>query len=397
MEVLFNTVIFLTSFLFVLSALVFFHELGHYSVARFFKVAVERFSIGFGKPLYRWTSKKTGVQWMICRIPLGGYVKFLGDAGAGSNPDRDKLDMIKAELAAQDGVSVEDCFHFKPLWQRFLVVLAGPVANFILAATIFAVIAMWVGTQDVRSVVTGVLTGSAADAADIRIGDRFVTLSGQNVELGNDFISLVALSSGRELIAEIERDGEILTLPVTPRRQLREDFIGGKNNIGTMGVFIGGEENFVSTRYSPLQAGLYGFGQVYETIALTGLYVKRIFTGKEDGKALGGVARIATMTGKVAVDTANLEISWSQRVKTMVLRLLSLAAALSVGLGVANLMPIPVLDGGHLLYYGYEALSGRPLSEKAQEFGFKMGFTLLLLLMVILTWNDIGYIRSIFS
>lgn len=391
------TVIFATSFILVISALVFFHELGHYSVARAFNIAVERFSIGFGKPLAKWTAK-SGTEWTINSIPLGGYVKFLGDAGAASNPDIKELERIKTSLeAGERKVAVEDCFHFKPLWQRVLVVLAGPMANFILAIIIFAGLAQFLGTQDTKSVVIDVQANSAAEAAGVKVGDTFITMDGNDVSMARDLISYVALRSDTEIEAVMIRDDASETLMITPRSQEREDFIGGKNKIGTIGVRIGGRDAIVTTQYNPLTSLTYGVSQVGETIGMTGRYIGRIFTGREDGKALGGVVRIATMTGKTAVDSAKLELPIPQRLKIMVLNLIQLSAALSIGLGVANLMPIPVLDGGHLLYYGYEAVAGRPLDMKKQELGFKIGFAFLLTLMVVLTWNDIEYIRSLLS
>jgi len=395
------TLIFAASFLIVISALVFFHELGHYSVARAFNVAVERFSIGFGKPIAKWTAK-SGTEWTINSIPLGGYVKFLGDAGAASNPDTAELDRIKtsletATMSGERSVSIEDCFHFKPLWQRVLVVLAGPMANFLLAIIIFAALAQTIGTRDFKSLVTSVAPLGAAEAAGVKIGDQFLTMDGKDVSKANDLISYVALRSDNEIETRLLRGNDTITLTVTPQSLERKDFIGGRNKIGTIGVGVGGRDAEVRVTYNPLTSLQYGVGQVGSTIGMTGRYIGRIFTGAEDGKALGGVVRIATMTGKTAVDSAKLDVPIPQRLKIMVLNLIQLSAALSIGLGVANLMPIPVLDGGHLLYYGYEAVAGRPLDMKKQELGFKIGFAFLLTLMVVLTWNDIGYIRSLFS
>jgi len=356
---LFYACVFALSFIIVISSLVFFHELGHYSVARFFNVAVERFSIGFGKPLTRWKAK-SGTEWTINAIPLGGYVKFLGDAGAASNPDTDRLEQMKAEIEAG---------NFKPLWQRVLIVLAGPVANFILAIVIFASIAMIIGTREIRSVVLDVLPESAAQHAGVMAGDQFLTLDGKDVSLSSDLIAYVALRSDVTLMARVERGGQFVEFPITPKKQVRKDFIGGDNQVGTIGVRIGGENAVMQRNYGVFSGLNYGVSEVGRSIAMTGTYIGRIFTGKEDGKALGGVVRIATMTGKTAVDTVKLELSVMDRLKAMALNLLQLSAALSIGLGVANLMPIPVLDGGHFL----------------------------MTLLVILTWNDIGYISSLSS
>ncbi len=397
MSILLSVPIFIISFLVVISILVFFHELGHYSVARLFKVHVERFSVGFGKPIYRKTAK-SGTEWVVSRIPIGGYVKFLGDAGVASNPDADHLKEIREELIAK-GIedNIQDCFHFKPLWQRALIVLAGPVANFILAVVFFAVVAMFVGRITVKSVVQEIQPDSAAAEAGLQVGDTILTLNGKDVRDSEKLIGMVALSSGETLTAEIERDGYKLSLPITPRRQLREDGIGGKNAIGTIGAIIGGDENVERVSYSPLGAVGRGVEQCVNTITLTGTYMKRIFAGKEDGSAFGGPTRIATMTGKSAVDIVNLDVTAGQKLKILFLQFLTLSAALSVGLGIANLMPIPALDGGHLLFYGYEAIAGHPLSEAKQEFGFRIGFAILMMAFVYLTINDISYVRSFFS
>ena len=392
-----NTLLFGVSFIAVLSALVFFHELGHYSVARLFKVSVERFSIGFGKPIAKWKAK-SGTEWTINRIPMGGYVKFAGDAGAVSNPDKEELERMRQSIERSGAsIGVEDCFHFKPLWQRFLIVLAGPVANFVLAILIFAGLALWLGAPELKSVVTSVQDGSAAEAADVQVGDHLLTLNGHDVSLGNDLSTYVSLRSGETLQATAKRNGEIINFQITPRRKKREDFIGGQNAIGTIGVGMGGADNYKLRKFGPIEALGHGTLEVKKTLAATGTYVGRIFTGRENGSALGGPVRIATITGKSAVDAASRDLPFGQKLKGVVITLLSIGAALSIGLGVANLMPIPVLDGGHLLYYGYEAVAGRPLSERKQEFGFKIGLSFLLTLFVILTWNDIGYVRSFFS
>ena len=391
---LINTPIFLLSFLLVLGALVFFHELGHYGVAKLFGTDIERFSIGFGKPIAQWT-RKSGEIWSIGRIPLGGYVKFRGDAGGASNPDRDELAKLKDNLEA-DGKNVSSCFHFKPLYQRVLIVLAGPMANFLLAVIITASLALSYGTVSFKSVVASVSPDSPAAAAGIQQGDHFQTMNGDDVREYQQLVGYIAVRSGVPIETVIDRNGEIITTTVTPIRSERKDFIGGRNNIGTIGVGLS-NQSVQRVDHNVGSAVQHGVSDLVLTVKTTGTYIGRIFTGDEDGKALGGVARIATMTGKTAVDISQQETTLKQRARNMIYALLSLGAALSIGLGVANLMPIPALDGGHLLYYGYEALAGRPLSEQKQEFGFRIGFAVLLGLFVVLTFNDIGYIRSLFT
>ena len=391
---LLNTPIFMISFLLVLGGLVFFHELGHYSVAKFFKTDIERFSIGFGKPIAEWT-RKSGEIWSVGRIPLGGYVKFRGDAGGASNPDREELAKLKDDLEAQ-GQEASRCFHFKPLYQRVLIVLAGPMANFLLAIIITASLALTYGTVSFKSVISSVAEGSPAAAAGIEPGDFILTMNGDDVEEYQQLVGYIAVRSGVPINTVIGRNGEIITTTVTPERTQRKDFIGGKSNIGTIGVLLS-NQSMERMDHNVASAVEHGVSDLILTVKTTGTYIGRIFTGKEDGKALGGVARIATMTGKTAVDISQQETTVRKRLRNMIYALLSLGAALSIGLGVANLMPIPALDGGHLLYYGYEAVAGRPLSEQKQEFGFRIGFAVLLGLFVVLTFNDIGYIRSLFT
>ena len=391
-----DTLIFLTSFLVVLSFLVYFHELGHYSVARFFNVAVERFSIGFGKPIAQWTAKN-GTKWSIGRIPLGGFVKFLGDASGASNPDAEALEKLKSEVREEGDVPLDQIFHFKPVWQRILVVLAGPVFNFILAIAIFAGLGLTMGSYYVESEVGSVLPDSAAEAAGVEVGDKILTMDGKDVSDFNELRRYVVLRSNNNIETIVERNGREVELILTPRRVEEKDFIGGKASGGKIGIGLAENPTFVPIKYSPVEALGFGVTEVKDTIAMTGHYIGRIFKGKEDGKQLGSIVKIATMTGKSAVDAANADVPFGERMQMILLRLLTLAASLSIALGVANLMPIPVLDGGHLVYYSYEAVAGRPLSQKKQEIGFRFGFAVLLTLFVILTVNDIGYVASIFS
>lgn len=385
------------SFILVLSFLVFFHELGHYSVARFFGIAVDRFSIGFGKPIWRRTSK-AGVEWVVSRIPLGGYVKFSGDAGAASNPDIEQLEKIRANYQANpNGPAVEDVFHFRPVWQRALVVLAGPVANFILAIILFAGIGLTVGVQFSTPEVSSVTEGRPADIAGFEVGDKILALDGKAMKSPSAVSQYLRLRSDTVIEALVERNGVELSLSVKPERTEIRDEIGGLSKVGLIGIGISAGEGEVEEIDNPLEAVGYGFSQTGEVLSSTGTYLARLFTLKEDGKQLGSVIKIATVTGKVAADTAQADAPLGVKFRAWVLRMAFLAASISIALGVANLMPLPVLDGGHLLYYSYEAIVGRPLSQEKQEFGFKIGFAVLLTLFVVLTVNDFGYVMSMRS
>lgn len=394
-EMLFSTLIFVLSFIFVLSLLVFIHEMGHYSVARLFKVSVERFSLGFGKPWYERTAK-SGTLWTIGRIPLGGYVKFLGDAGAASNPDQEQLKKIKAEMNEKHGTdSWKSCFHFKPLWQRTLVVLSGPMANFILAAIIYMGFAMFLGISSRTAVIGSVSPGTVAEKAGFQAGDEILSINNDEIDNWRDVQQYVTLRSGEPLSVIVKRDATPVELDVVPQRTTRRDMVNGKFTGGMIGISWGGD--FSHELYSPVKAAEFGVETVIDSVSSTILYIGRIFKGKEDGKALGGIVKIAAITGKAGMDASAVDGSVGVKAQALFLTLMELAAALSVGLGFANLMPIPVLDGGHLVYYGYEAVMRRPLGERAQEIGFRVGFAALITLFLVLTWNDIGYVPDLFD
>lgn len=390
-----NGLITILSFGFVLGLLVFIHELGHYAMGRVFGVAVERFSIGFGRPLLRYKAK-SGTEWVLARFPLGGYVKFLGDAGAASNPDTEELTKLKADMDSKHGTDVwKSCLHFKPLYQRALVALAGPIANFILAAVIFAGLAWGVGTDKRFAEIQEVIPGGPAARAEFMAGDKILTINGKDASGVGQVINILTLSSGDELKVTVLRGEKQIDLFVTPERRAKKDGIGGKMSGGVIDVKIGGAS--IHKDYNFKEASVYGVTNVGASLAMTGKYIGRIFRGKENGKALGGPLRILAVTGKVGIMSAQVDGGFGAKIKVVFLNLMSLAAMLSVGLGFANLMPIPVLDGGHLMYYGYEAVMRRPLGARAQEIGFSIGFAVLITLFLVLTLNDIGYIPSLFN
>ena len=380
---LLNISVFILSFLMLITFLVYFHELGHYLTARLFKVSVEKFSIGFGKPIFQWKSKN-GTIWSLGRIPLGGYVKFseIDNQKNGVVPHTEKNDMLFTEI---------------PVLQRMLVVLAGPIFNFILAIAIFASLSFTLGSYKVESIVGTVLEGSPADKAGFLVGDKILSMDNVNVSNFNDLRRYIALRGDTDILTKIYRNEAKIELIIKPERKFEKDLIGGISETGKIG--IGLSEPLVITRleYNFFEAITYGYKELISSISMTGYYIGRVIKGEEDGKQLGSIIKIATISGKVAVDAINENTPITVRLRELSVRLLTIGASLSVALGVANLMPIPMLDGGHLVYYGYEAIAGRPLSQKKQEMGFQLGLAILFTLFVVLTLNDISYVSSIFS
>jgi len=380
---LINILVFLSSFLILITFLVYFHELGHYLIARLFKVSVEKFSIGFGKPLHQWKTKN-GTIWSLGRIPLGGYVKF-------SEIDNEK-NIINSYIT-----NGNKYFNTIPVFQRILVVLAGPLFNFILAIFIFASLSFTLGTYRVDSIVGEVIDGSPADKAGFLIGDRILTMDNKDVSDFNDLRRYIALRSGSNIITKIERNESNFELIIKPERKFEKDLIGGVSSSGKIGIGLSDPIAITKLEYNFFEAIVYGYKELISSISMTGYYIGRVMKGEEDGKELGSIIKIATVSGKVAVDAVNGNTTIPDQLKELSLRLLTIGASLSVALGVANLMPIPMLDGGHLVYYGYEAIVGLPLSQKKQEIGFQLGLAILFTLFVVLTLNDISYVSSIFS
>ena len=380
---LLNILVFILSFLILITFLVYFHELGHYLTARLFKVKVEKFSIGFGKPLLQWKSKN-GTIWSLGRIPLGGYVKF-------SEIDNQKNDVV-SHFKNDDKL-----FTTIPVFQRMLVVLAGPIFNFILTIFIFASLSFTLGSYKVESIVGTVVEGSPADKAGFLVGDKILSMDNVNVSNFNDLRRYIALRGDTDILTKIQRNEAKLNLTIMPERMFEKDLIGGISETAKIG--IGLSEPLVITRleYNFFEAIAYGYNELISSISMTGYYIGRVIKGEEDGKQLGSIIKIATISGKVAVDAINENTPMPIRLRELSIRLLTIGASLSVALGVANLMPIPMLDGGHLVYYGYEAIAGRPLSQKKQEIGFQLGLAILFTLFVVLTLNDISYVSSIFS
>jgi regulator of sigma E protease len=349
-------------FLFVLIVVVFFHELGHFLIARLCGVGVKVFSIGLGPELFGWHDR-WGTRWRISAIPLGGYVKFVGDDSIASTPDA-------AELEAMDPQERDLAFQTKSVGRRAAIVAAGPIANFVLAILIFSVLFLVSGRIDTSATVGAVVPGSAAEAANLRAGDVIVAIEGQPVESFVDIMRGVSGRGGVPTALAYERDGVRHAITITPRQQTVDLRGGGTESRGFLGI----QRNMVSL--SPIEAVGAGVSETWVVISGTGTYLGRLFTGRESLDQLGGPIRVAEISGKVA------EVGFGA--------LVNLVAILSVSIGLFNLLPVPLLDGGHLVFYAVEAIRGRPLSERAQDIGFRIGLALVLALMVVTTWNDIA-------
>jgi regulator of sigma E protease len=327
------------AFLFLITVVVFFHELGHFSVARLFRVRVETFSIGFGRALYSWTDKK-GTLWKISWVPLGGYVKFFGDADGASTPDREAVARMNA---ADRGVA----FPFKPLWQRALIVVAGPAANFVLAFAILAIFFMVIGRMLTTTDVTAVAPHSPAEVAGIRSGDVIVSIDGEAVSGYEEIQQIISVSAGSRLPIVVNRAGHSLTLYATPRETEVTDRFNNKIKIGQLGILNRSPRTFV--RLGPVAAAGAAVSEIRDIVSVTFRARTQLFRG--NASQLSGPIGIAKLSGQVA------SVSF--------LALIQLAALLSVSIGLVNLFPIPLLDGGHLLYYACEGVLGRPLGERA--------------------------------
>jgi regulator of sigma E protease len=360
-------------FLFVLSIVVFFHELGHFLVARRCGVRVLTFSIGFGPELVGFNDRY-GTRWKVSAVPLGGYVKFFGDENAASVPDQEAIAAMSAE---ERRVS----FVHKPVLQRAAVVAAGPIANFVLAIVVFALVFMIFGKQIMSARVDSVQPDSAASAAGIQTGDVVVAIDGKKIESFTDMQRIVSASAGRKLNLTLVRGGAVAQVVAVPDLREVKDRFGNVHRIGVLGISRSMAAGDVHTeRVSPLKALAMGVEETWTVIDRTMAYLAGVVVGRESADQLGGPIRIAQVSGQVA--SLGLDA------------LINLAAVLSVSIGLLNLFPIPLLDGGHLLFYAIEAIRGRPLSERAQELGFRIGLAIVLMLMTYATFNDILRLMS---
>ncbi|MBE7731604.1 RIP metalloprotease RseP [Devosia faecipullorum] len=354
-------------FLVVLTVIVFVHEMGHYLVARWNGVAIQTFSVGFGRELIGWNDRH-GTRWRISAIPLGGYVRFLGDMNEASLPDPEIASKIDPALAPS-------LFVNKSVWQRIAVVAAGPIANLLLTFFVLYALLLGYGRYTIPPVIGEVVAGSVAEAAGFEAGDHVVAVDGYAVHGFEDFQRYVATSPEREVAVEIERAGGALTLKLIPEAVQIEDRFGNNQRIGRIGVTRNIEEtDIVLYRPGPVEAVGMTVEEIRFIIQRTAAFIGDFFVGRGDVEQLGGPVKVAKVSGEVAT--------------LGIVALINLMALLSLNIGIFNLLPIPMLDGGHLLYYLAEAVRGRPLSMRVQEIGFRFGFALVMALMVFTLFND---------
>jgi regulator of sigma E protease len=360
-------------FLFVLTIVVFFHELGHFLVARWAGVKVLTFSLGFGPELAGFNDRH-GTRWKISAIPLGGYVKFFGDDSEASTPSTEALAHMTAEEQAGS-------FHHKKVGPRAAIVAAGPIANFILAIVIFTCLFTFFGKPSTTARVDKIEANSAAARAGFEVGDIVTAIDGKTIGSFSDMQRIVSVHAGDQLTFTIKRGDSTLQLKGTPEQREVKDPFGNAHRLGVLGITRAtAQGDVVTERVDPATAAWLGVKETWFVIDRTLAYIGGVFTGREAADQVGGPLRIAQISGQVAT------IGFTA--------LVHLAAVLSISIGLLNLFPVPLLDGGHLLFYAVEAVRGRPLSNRAQEMGFRIGLGLVLMLMVFATYNDILHLAA---
>lgn len=377
-EILAQGPIFLLCLAFLLGVVVIIHELGHYWVGRWFGAAVESFSVGFGKPIFE-TKDRHGTRWRINWIPLGGFVKFVGES----------------QLPSDVGV-VEDGPQGKPYAQlgvgaRSLVALAGPAANFILAVLLFACFFAFRGVETYDVYAYEVSADYPAAEAGMQAGDVIKSVDGKAVQSLADMIVITSMSSNRALDFEIQRGDELLSLAVTPRREVRHNQLGQMVPQGTIGIIPAPVmESVVFRRYGPISAMGMGVVETRNTVEHTVYMLGRIITGKEPLGLMSGPVAIGDAGRRIVNQTMGAEtVPLTTRLSALGWSALQLCALISIGIGFFNLLPLPVLDGGHLVFNAYEAVTGKVLPEKVQEVALMAGLGLLLTMFVFITWGDV--------
>ena len=356
-------------FLILILVVVFIHEYGHYYFARKYGVGVTDFSIGFGKEIFGWNDKH-GTRWKICAIPLGGYVKFFGDRNVYSQSDKQEI------LEKYNKEEREKLFTLKPLYQRALIVFGGPLANFLLALVIFFSIYVFAGKDFTPAVINEVQKDSPAMIGGLKNQDVILEIDGNKVTSIMEVSKFITLSTGDVIDFKVKRTSGELLLKIKPNIVIGDDGLGNKINKRMVGIKLGAYNNEINhVKLGPAQAIYHAANEVYFVSISSLKYIAGMILGKADTSQLGGPIRIAKISGQVA--------------EFGVLAFISMMAYISISLGLVNLFPIPMLDGGHLMFYAFEKILGRPLSQKTQEGFFRIGLFLLLSLMFFTTFNDL--------
>jgi len=358
----------LPAFLLVLTIIVFVHEMGHYLVARWNGIAIQTFSIGFGPELFGFNDRH-GTRWRFSAIPLGGYVRFVGDMNASSMPDPELIARADPELARR-------LFVNKTPWQRIAVVAAGPAFNIIFTFLVLYALLLGYGRYTIPPVLGDVTAGSVAEEAGLLAGDRILSVDGYEVRGFEDFQRLVGTAPQRPVTIVLERTGATESIVLVPEVATTTDRFGNVHRVGRIGVARNVSQDDVTLyRPGPVEAVGMTFEEIRFIVDRTAAFLGDFFVGRGDVEQLGGPVKVAKVSGEVA---------------TMgIIALINLMALLSLNIGIFNLLPIPMLDGGHLVYYGYEAIRGRPLSQRVQEIGFRFGLALVFTLMALTLVNDI--------
>ena len=375
MSLLYTIFIWTVPFLGMLTVIVFFHEMGHFLMGRFFKVPIDAFSIGFGPELLHWTDRH-GTRWRLAALPLGGYVKFHGDGDPASMTKAD-ADLRRSEMGVSDAAVADipmrgRTMQAQEVWKRALIVAAGPAVNFLLAIVIFAGLFSLYGRTLTAPIIQGVTAGSPAQAAGFQPGDTLAEIDGAPLDSIEELKRLVQNNDGSPMSFLVKRAGQTITLQATPRREIVDTAFGPAR---TKLLGIGADPaNTRLVRYGPLQALEEGTIQTWQAVEGIGGFMKRLVSGRESADQLSGPVGIA----KVAAKAASLGVEY----------LVEITAFVSISIGLLNLLPIPILDGGFLMFFAYEAIRGKAMSERSMEIGFRIGLTLIATLSIFALYND---------
>ena len=376
-------------FLFVLTLVVTVHELGHFLAAKACGVAVDQFSIGFGRALLRWRDR-SGVEWRIGWAPVGGYVRFAGDDNAASVPDAEDLDALRREIVTREGpAAVRRYYQFKPIWQRAVIAAAGPIANFVLSILLLAALLLSLGEPDLPARVAGVSPGSPAAVAGFRTGDLIVSAAGRTVHGFTEVIQIVRMRAGVAVPFTVQRGGALVQLTATPKPTQVDDGMGGLTQMGQIGVALPPFSEVRVRHYDPISAIGAGAAKTWDILTGNLYYLGRMLRGQVPTDGLRGPLGIVQAAHGVAKSAADGVHGLGKQVLVSLVDLIELAAQMSVMIGFVNLLPVPVFDGGHLVFYAYEAVARRPVGAAVQAISLRVGLALVLGLLLFTTANDL--------